>query len=288
MLLQASHTTTHLYAGPVVESHNEVRLAPSSDRHQRVIEFSIVVSPDAEVFEYDTLSGRVHHFGIRQPHESLVVSARCTVECLNQNPFETLDMLSEDVDFYALEGVKQSFAEYLAASPFVPLTDGLRQLAAEAPLKQTRNASERIRGIKQWVYRELDYIQGVTDVTSTASEVAMHRAGVCQDYAHLMLALARCQGIPSRYVSGYLYAGSDQSLRGDQATHAWVECLLPDGTWLGVDPTNGMLTNDHYIRVHTGVDYSEALPSKGTYVGPKTTSLEVSVEVHDITTSAPV
>ncbi len=279
MLLLASHKTIYEYAGPAVENYNEVRLAPESDVNQTVREFSLEIVPDAQVFSYRTVNGLVHHFGVRERHFGLEFTARCLVDCLRSDPFVSLDLASTDTSFYYEGTTQQLYTEFLSSSHYVPLNAEIFDLAATLKLVTIPNAVERILELKRWVYEWLTYIPGITTVASTAQEVAQHRAGVCQDYAHLMIALARCVGIPARYVSGYLFAGGDESIRGDQATHAWVECLLPSGEWFAVDPTNCVAVNDHYIRVHCGVDYSEALPSKGIYVGPRTTRLSVSVDV---------
>ena len=124
----------------------------------------------------------------------------------------------------------------------------------------------------------LAYDADATHVHTPLSYVIEHRAGVCQDFAHLMLACLRAKCVPARYVSGYLYSGGE-GLRGDEATHAWVECVLPDGRWLGLDPTNRCLANDHHIRVHTGRDYDEVPPTRGIYTGPQAERLEVEVSV---------
>ncbi len=101
------------------------------------------------------------------------------------------------------------------------------------------------------------------------------------DFAHLIWKsrAAGRWGVPARYVSGYLYVAGVEGLRGEQATHAWVECLLPSGRWLGVDPTNDVLVNDRYIAVHSGRDYSDVTPTRGVYIGTPAKSLDVSVQV---------
>jgi transglutaminase-like putative cysteine protease len=97
-----------------------------------------------------------------------------------------------------------------------------------------------------------------------------------------MLACVRALGIPGRYVSGYLFGGQASGVRGDQATHAWLECRLPDGRWFGLDPTNALVANDHYVRVHTGRDYADVTPTRGVYTGYRATTLDVSVHVERV------
>ncbi len=109
-------------------------------------------------------------------------------------------------------------------------------------------------------------------------EVLAHRRGVCQDFAHVMLAACRVNGVPSRYVSGYVYPG-DEGLRGDAAMHAWIECLLPSGVWCGFDPTNNVLASEHHVKVHVGRDYADVVPTKGVYRGPGKHRMRVSVSI---------
>ena len=148
------------------------------------------------------------------------------------------------------------------------------------------------------IHAHFEYTPGATTVDTPLPDMVAARAGVCQDFTHLMLAVCRRQGIPSRYVSGYLFTGeqaaSDQTQRlsqeaagsrersglaGGDATHAWVECLLPNGRWYGFDPTNNLLANDSYITVHHGRDYDDVTPLRGVYKGATETTLEVSVRV---------
>ena len=148
------------------------------------------------------------------------------------------------------------------------------------------------------IHSDFAYTPGVTTVDTPLQDVVAGRAGVCQDFTHLMLAVCRRQGIPSRYVSGYLFTGeqaaSDQTQRlsqgsvagrarsglaGGDATHAWVECLLPNERWYGFDPTNNLLANDSYITVHHGRDYDDVTPLRGVYKGASEAVLEVSVRV---------
>ena len=128
--------------------------------------------------------------------------------------------------------------------------------------------------------RLLTYEAGVTDVHTKLEQFLNDRRGVCQDFAHLMLAVCRSRNIPARYVSGYVYRGSDEpTTHAEQATHAWVECLLPDGRWRGFDPTNNLLANDHYVKAHIGRDYTDVVPTRGVYRGSAKHELQVEVRI---------
>jgi len=275
MILEAIHRTRYAYPSPARDSHNEVRLAPFSDAAQTCLSFSLAVDPRVEVFSYESWSGQVHHFTVREPHASLEIVATARVETLRANPFEFIDLLQSDWAFYEADATKQGYAEFLTDSPYIRLTSGVAEVAGvhasgESVPDFLLGLSARINGL-------LTYEPDVTHVHTQIDEVLALRAGVCQDYAHLMVGCCRAIGIPARYVSGYLYGG--EGIRGDQATHAWVECLLPDGAWLAIDPTNNVLANDHHIKVHVGRDYGDAAPFRGVYVGPQSTGLEVSVSV---------
>lgn len=276
MILEATHRTRYVYPSPSRESHNEVRLMPLTDESQTCLLFSLDVRPGTPVFSYKNPGGTVHHFGVREPHETLEVVATACVETLRKNPYEGLDLLGEDWSFYASEEARQAHAEFLCDSPYVNLSKATERITA--PLRQsTASVAGFLIQVNAHIHDLLVYDTEATHVHSTVDEVMSKRAGVCQDYAHLMIACCRSQGIPTRYVSGYLYGG--EGIRGEQATHAWIDCLLPDGRWLSLDPTNNILAHDHHIRVHTGRDYTDVAPARGVYVGPPASVMDVSVTV---------
>jgi transglutaminase-like putative cysteine protease len=141
--------------------------------------------------------------------------------------------------------------------------------------------------LSRHLFESFSYDPDVTHVHSTVDEVLELGAGVCQDFAHVMIGCCRTQGIPARYVSGYLYSQQGSDMRGNEAMHAWVECALPDGRWLALDPTNNLLANDLYVRVHVGRDYSEVAPTRGVYMGTPAQSLEVTLSVERVQTAIP-
>jgi transglutaminase-like putative cysteine protease len=129
-----------------------------------------------------------------------------------------------------------------------------------------------------FVFNNFEYRSGTTDVRTTADEVIAARTGVCQDFAHVLIALARSRGIPTRYASGYIFSGATPALGAD-ASHAWVEAYLPPYGWVGFDPTNERIVDDAFVLVAVGRDYGDVSPTRGLYRGPEFGSLSVAVAV---------
>ncbi|HVI48776.1 MAG TPA: transglutaminase family protein, partial [Chitinophaga sp.] len=129
-----------------------------------------------------------------------------------------------------------------------------------------------------YVYTHFDYIKGVTTVDSTLDEILELKAGVCQDFAHLLTAMLRMVQIPARYVSGYICPNKN-GMRGEGATHAWAEAYIPEYGWLGIDPTNNCIANESHVRLAVGRNFSDCSPVKGVYSGGAGHTLEVTVSV---------
>jgi len=287
MQLKLLHRTEYRYQGTCSESHNEVRLQPVTNRFQTLEQFELRVSPRVAVFHHEEVGGVVHHFNLRTPHSQLVIEADAIVRMHGVNPFTRVNLVRDDADFYHSDAVKSAYSEYLQPTLYAPFLPEVTEIGARF-LRRTGPVASQLLELNTYLNDLLTYDTDATHVQSTLPEVLAKRAGVCQDFAHLMLSTCRAHGIPSRYVSGYLYVSKGDSLRGEQATHAWVECLMPDHEWVGFDPTNRLLANDHYIKVHTGTDYREVSPTKGVYVGPPTESLNISVKIENLSrTSVP-
>ena len=188
--------------------------------------------------------------------------------------WDELDVQSRDRDLY----------DMLLAGQFTEPTALLANFAAEIGWGRTTDPLSLLIGLNGEIYRAFDYQQHVTKVDSPIDVALEARLGVCQDFSHIMLALARQVGIPSRYVSGYLFHRDDQNDRSDaDASHAWVECWLPGLGWVGFDPTNNLIVADRHIRVSVGSDYATSSPSRGVYHGVTDTDLEVRVKVEMLT-----
>ena len=280
--------TRYEYDAPLLgECFMEARLRPLTAPGEQVCrEYTIMTDPPVPVFSYDQSHqmGLVNHFVLRgDPHQFLSIQAESTVETLCDNPFEGLDLLAKDWSMLSDHALHEQTAEFLAPTPLVPLHG-----AWSGPEPQP-SVLAYAQALSDEIYTQFDYVPGSTDITTPLADFVAGRRGVCQDYAHLMLAAARSRGVPARYVSGYIYAGADDGTNGAGATHAWVELYLPHAqTWKGFDPTNNILVADRHIKVAVGRDYADVPPTKGLVraaIGsplPSETALKVDVRVEKL------
>jgi transglutaminase-like putative cysteine protease len=276
------HLTRFTYTSPVSESVMELRMQPLSDGRQRLLRFDVSTTPRARVFAYrDFLGNAVHYFDIPGRHTRLDISAEAAVDVI------TPDDLPEALDISAWQAIDQlaatgAYGDWLAPSHFATETAALKAFAAAIGLTHDRaiDPLTLLRNLTGTLYEELSYEPRTTRVDSPIDEALAAKAGVCQDFAHIMTALVRGLGIPCRYVSGYLAprsSGHDRST--EHATHAWIEALLPDFGWIGFDPTNNTLALERHIAVAVGRDYGDVPPTKGVFKGESGSELGVAVSV---------
>jgi transglutaminase-like putative cysteine protease len=274
------HLTKYLYSRPVSESTMEVRVHPRGDSNQRCLSFSLSVSPRCRVFAYrDHLGNHIHHFDIPGRHEQLVVVAESVVEhqplaaipaSLGPGAWRELDALVAEGDYW----------EMLLPSEFAQPTPDLLRLAEEYEVVRRDDPLLLLHEINQRIYEGFRYVKQSTRVDSPINEALHTRSGVCQDMAHIMIALVRHVGIPCRYVSGYLYHGREDHDRSTaSATHAWVEAFLPTLGWVGFDPTNALVARDRHVRTALGRDYADVPPTRGLFRGRTESELFVAVQV---------
>lgn len=272
--LRVVHTTGYRYDGPVAQSYNEARLTPRSDDRQNLMVARLETVPATRAYKYTDYWGtEVNAFDLFTPHTELKVVASSVVETTGQ-PLPAVDATwndvrsSESVDLYA---------EYLEWTSYVPKH---RELTAVARgLRKGRTPQETVLAVSKWVHDTLKYQRGTTGVHSSAIDAWQAGEGVCQDYAHLTLAMLRAVGIPSRYVSGYLHTKPDAAV-GETVvgeSHAWIEAWT--GEWWGFDPTNELPIAHRHVWVATGRDYADVSPLKGIYSGGAATAIEVTVDM---------
>ena len=239
MRYSVRHVTRFTYDTPITESVMEARMQPRSDGFQRCMHFALTTTPQARVMTYPDHDGNaVHHFDIPGRHSRLVVTAEALVDSLEREPAP--DALGPDAwtDIDALAASGEWF-EHLAPSTFAQPTPALLDFARELNLNRTEDPLRLLRRLMRDMNDRLEYRPKSTRVDSPIDEALTARCGVCQDFAHIFIALTRQLGIPSRYVSGYLFPRTESESRtAAHATHAWVECYLPQLGWSGFDPTN--------------------------------------------------
>lgn len=268
MLLRICHTTRFTYDAPAYQSHNEIRMRPRDDAAQRCLEFALDVEPRAHMLEFDDYYGnRVHSFSIYPQHDALTITARSLVE---NAPAQNAATPSVSFEEFLTDDYRRTREEYdfLGASPYVPFSDRMRKFFWLARPRRSDEVAAYVHQVVALVRDQFSYEPGVTKVHSTVDEILTVGAGVCQDFAHLSIAILRLAGVPARYVSGYLAPPEDappEIPNASQATHAWIEAQLPDAGWSGFDPTHGCRTDTRHIRVAIGRDYSDVTPLRGVY-----------------------
>lgn len=280
------HATEFRYDGPVSESYNELRLRPIHDETQSCLSFRLITSPASRGTSYrDSFGNWVHQFNILPEHHFLKIEAESVVLAHEApRPPEGGLRLSELADYR--DRLDEELFEFIAPSRYVPQIPQLDQLIAAAESGCDGTASGFIQAASTLIHEKFKYVKGATHVNSSITDSLAAGAGVCQDFAHLLLGVARKRGLPARYVSGYLVpesaASPDAKLQeviGGSASHAWAEVYLPDAGWIGLDPTVGKPLGLRHVRVAYGRDYGDVAPVRGVYKGHAGQRLSVDVSV---------
>jgi transglutaminase-like putative cysteine protease len=264
MLLLIDHVTLYRYESPVrgvVQSH---RLTPSGCEGQQVLDWSVTVSGGVKGGGFrDGAGDWVQGWSVKGPVSEIAVHVRGRVQ--------TTDMAG------VLRGHREIVAPecYLAETAATALTGGLGALAEAGLGAETRLAAAH--ALSRAVSAAVAYKPGATHARTTAAEALELGEGVCQDHTHILCAVARANGIPARYVSGYLLA--DDAGQPHEAAHAWAELHVPGLGWIGFDPANECCPDDRYVRLGSGLDAREAAPIRGSARSGGAESLDVTVAV---------
>jgi transglutaminase-like putative cysteine protease len=266
MWLTVEHITRYGYDGAINEAYTELRLKPLHRDGQRCSSFVLATEPrGATVDEYlDRYGNTVHHFDLLEVHESLSVTVRS--EVWTTAAYEAEEPTLSPLDRW----------DYLAPTRYVDLDDQVIEVAAST--RPPGDAVEAAWELMGAVRGAMTYERGTTNVHTTAAEALADGRGVCQDFAHVMIAACRVRGIPARYVSGYLY--DTRANGGEGESHAWVDVHVGD-TWISLDPTHDTAQTERYVRVGVGRDYADVPPSRGVYRGTATETLEVAVTIRE-------
>lgn len=280
------HTTHFIYPVPVSICHNIVCLSPRPDARLTVSRAALTITPQPTVIteRLDAFGNVTHAFSIEEPHGELSVHAeadvivRPAIHTATDTPWEqvvaSLDDQSDPSWFDA--------GGYRYGSMLVSRDQTARDYAERlfTPGRPIREASF---ALTELIHNEFAYKPGATHVGTSSREAFANREGVCQDFAHVMLAALRSLGIPARYVSGYLRtippAGQPRLIGADQS-HAWVGIYMGQQLgWVDLDPTNNMYAQTDHIPIAVGRDYADIAPIRGAFLGGGASRLSVSVDV---------
>ncbi|MGB7436722.1 MAG: transglutaminase family protein [Candidatus Acidiferrum sp.] len=287
MTYSIRHVTSFSYHPAVGESVMEVRLQPRSDTRQHCLTFSLAVDPRAKISVYrDFYGNSVHHFDIPGKHDFIQVVSDATVDMrprldidnLQQSSWQQLDELVAQGDYW----------EMLLPSQYAKPSELLLRLGHELHLERRSDPLSLLKELNSAIYENFDYAPNTTRVDSPIDEALQTHQGVCQDFAHIMIALVRQLRVPCRYVSGYLYHQSQSQDRSPVgASHAWAEAYLGEAGWVEFDPTNNLLGCERHIRVAVGRDYADVPPTRGVHRGEAESELSVLATVSHVDAPKP-
>jgi transglutaminase-like putative cysteine protease len=282
------HETSYAYTAPVSQSWQLARLTPRSLPWQKLLSHSLQIdpSPNERHDAADSFGNTVTHFGLHGAHRVLRVRMQCSVEVsarpvpVEGGDVETLasvrDAVRADPELDDLNAARMSEPTQL-----VPLSEAARDYA-EPSLSAERDWLEAVGELMHRIHAEFEFEPGATTVSTSVDEVLAKRHGVCQDFAHLLIACLRTHGLPARYVSGYLLTEpppGQARLMGVDASHAWVAAFSPRHGWVEFDPTNDQLADERYITLAWGADFADVVPLRGVILGGGTQEMQVSVSV---------
>ena len=280
------HVTEFHYDGPVSESYNEVRLRPIHDETQSCLSFRLVTNPVSRGTSYrDSFGNWVHQFNILPEHHHLKVEAESVVLAHEAPILPSGGMKLSELGDHR-EELEEEFLDFIIPTGYVPHLPQLDELIAAADQSSDGTASGFVKEAASLIHEKFKYVKGATHVNSSIRDSLAVGAGVCQDFAHLLLGVIRKRGLPGRYVSGYLVpesaASPDAKLQeviGGSASHAWAEVYLPGTGWVGLDPTLGKPLGLQHVRIAYGRDYGDVAPVRGVYKGHAGQRLSVDVSL---------
>ncbi|MGB8194516.1 MAG: transglutaminase family protein [Chitinophagaceae bacterium] len=270
------HITKYEYDRQVKESVNEIRILPYHCDEQEVLQQNLVITGHPPVHTFsDYWGNNTGTFNLVYPHQEMVIEnkliVRTTMPSEIEMNYETgFNQLKEEVDsnLNMLE---------LAKPDRIDARKAITEIVSSI-YKSSNSIAATVEACCGYIFDNFQYTKGITTIETTVDEILEHKGGVCQDFAHLMLQILRTMEIPSRYVSGYICPNKN-GMRGEGATHAWVEAWIPGYGWAGTDPTNNVWVTNKHVKLAVGRNFNDCTPSKGTFKGVAEQNLSVYVSV---------
>ena len=224
----------------------------------------------------DYFGNHVGVFSVIKPHTGLLIES--VADVITKPIVSPADDMGAASQWEILRSLKyhSAYMDFLKPENFVS-HDEVQNILNEI-IDEEKTPLMNATALSEYVYNNFTYQKGITSIETKIDDILRLKAGVCQDFAHIFIIFLRMFQIPSRYVSGYI-CPKDKEMRGEGATHAWVEAYIPNYGWIGLDPTNNCVVNDRHVRLATGRNFTDCTPVKGTYKGSGEHTLEVSVEI---------
>jgi len=275
-IFKIHHITKYEYDRPVRESVNEIKIFPFTCSEQETLSHELIITslPEIQTF-IDYWGNKTGVFNVLSLHKELIIESKLVVRTIAPSQLR--------INFHT--GFEQLQKEVNSHLQLIELSEAdaiKRQHAIDEIVQKItgdgKSVAATVERCAEYIFKYFSYIKGITDIETTVDDIVEHRSGVCQDFAHLMLQVLRTLKIPSRYVSGYI-CPNKTGMRGEGATHAWIEAYLPAYGWAGIDPTNNVWVTNHHVKLAVGRHFHDCSPVKGTFKGPARQKLSVYVSV---------
>lgn len=295
MIYEIYHKTAFEYQGMVTSSHNIARLKPQNNQFQRLLNFSMEITPSVyEKSEFIDMFGNTNtHMLIREAHHALLVEGKSKVEIFPDLIEERItNIIQRGVSYgEALDHLSRFDAYDLAAKQFLfdseliqKGSQNIKSYALES-FYPNRNLFDATNEFMGRIFSDFQFVSGFSDVTTPIEEIFEAKKGVCQDFAQFAIAALRTIGLPAKYMSGYIETmpqEGKEKLFGVDASHAWFALYFPKVGWLAFDPTNNMIPKNHHIVLGSGRDYNDIAPLKGVVLSSGQSQLSIMVDVRRV------
>lgn len=271
------YKSENTYENQVFEAHWQFMITPENNQTQTLIssnfKSSVVSKIENSINGYNFQTVKIH---CKKPFNIINFEAEFKLVKEEINPFDFATPLDFKSEYDAISKLdfKIDHEAFLTPTKLTCLSTKNESIYI---FDKSLSITDNLIALNSWAFFHIFFKVGVTDVNSTLDAIIENRQGVCQDFSHLFIAIARKNNIPARYVSGYLHQGD--GFFGDLQMHAWAEAFVPNVGWIGFDPTNKLLANHNHIKVSHGKDYNDCPPIKGVIYSTGTNQTTYAVEV---------
>ena len=271
------YSSENTYENLVYEAFWQFLVIPENNESQELISSNFKTSVDAKIEKsINGLGFKTIRIHSKTTFNSIRFDAEFKLVKKEINPFNFSPSLDIDDDYKTINKLlfKVEHESYLTPTQLTKLSKKYQNIYV---FDENISIVDNLIALNKWVFIHIYFKTDVTHIGTLLDEIIENRHGVCQDFSHLFIAISRKNGIPARYVSGYLHQGD--GFFGDSQMHAWVEAFVPNVGWIGYDPTNNLLANHNHIKVCHGKDYNDCAPIKGIVYTSGRNETKYSVEV---------